>query len=179
MISGIHISVCLRKNMKILLIPCLAILVVSCNNPAETTVDAGADSSGTVAVIPEQGSTVQATDTSLSGCYAYEGGKDTVLLQLENKSGTVSGSLSFNYYEKDRNDGTLQGTLSGDKITGFYLFRSEGMMSVRQEIWKVVGNRLVPGTGEVIQRNDSTFFRDPAAVKFDEARALNKKPCTT
>ncbi|RYY62104.1 MAG: hypothetical protein EOO05_03975 [Chitinophagaceae bacterium] len=157
---------------RLLLLPGMLVLAAACNNPGDKLNDTGSRPADSVTVLQPP-----AVDTSLSGCYAFEAGRDTVMLQLEKKAENVSGSLSYNYFEKDRNDGTLQGTLSGDRITGFYLFKSEGVMSVRQEIWKVSNGQLVPGSGEMIQRNDSMLFRDPAAVKFDETRALKKRAC--
>lgn len=166
--------------MKILsMIPLLA-LAVACNNPGDKINTGSADSlaTGQDSSMATPASMAGA-DTGLAGCYALEAGRDTIMMQLQQKDNDLVGQLSYNNFEKDRNEGTLQGALDGDLLTGFYLFKSEGVMSVRQEVFKVVDGRLVPGYGEVIQRNDSTFFKNPAALKFDENRALKKRPCTT
>ncbi|RYY57802.1 MAG: hypothetical protein EOO09_00825 [Chitinophagaceae bacterium] len=153
------------------------LLAMACNNPGDKINSTGTDSvANTGENIPP---VIAAADTGLAGCYGFEGGRDTIILQLERKGDNVTGPLSYNYFEKDRNDGTLQGVVSGELLTGFYLFKSEGVMSVRQEIFKLVNGNLVPGYGEVIQRNDSTLFKNPAALKFDESRALKKRNCTT
>ncbi|MET0635996.1 MAG: hypothetical protein ABWZ25_08195 [Chitinophagaceae bacterium] len=153
----------------------LMVVLLSCNNAEEKVSDNGENmvADSVTAAKPV------VTDSTLTGCYAYVGGRDTVLLQVEKNGDNITGSLSYNYFEKDRNDGSIQGSISGDRISGFYLFKSEGVMSVRQEIWKISNGQLIPGSGEMIQRNDSLFFKDPAAVGFDEARSLKKKNCTT
>jgi hypothetical protein len=58
-------------------------------------------------------------------------------LQLEQKDNTVTGDLSYNIYQKDRNDGTLPADVSGDIRKDRYLFWSEEIISVRQADWKI------------------------------------------
>lgn len=70
----------------------------------------------------------QLPDSLSSGCYSQIAGRDTANLQIENKGGSVSGALSYNIFQKDRNDGTLQGEMSGDILMGWYLFKSEGII---------------------------------------------------
>lgn len=142
----------------------------SCNNNGnsspETTNDTVANNTGTVAV-----------DSLSSGCYSQVVGRDTAFLEVENKNGTINGSLSYNVYEKDRNDGTMQAELVNDTIQGWYLFKSEGMVSVRQVAWKINGDELWPAVGEVLQRNDTAFFAQPDKLKFDNSRPFKKVAC--
>ena len=83
------------------------------------------------------------------GCFSQVVKSDTALLQMENNKGNVTGALTYDFYQKDRNDGTLQAEQTGDIINGWYLFKSEGIMSVRQVAWKINGNELWPAIGEV------------------------------
>ncbi len=148
----------------------LFLIVGSCNNDGksspETTTDTIANNTVTVAV-----------DTLSPGCYSQIFGRDTAYLQLENKNGAINGSLSYNIYEKDRNDGTVQAELTVDTIRGWYLFKSEGIISVRQLAWKINGDELWPATGEVSQRNDTTVFAQPDKLKFDNSRPFKKVAC--
>lgn len=123
--------------------------------------------------------TVQSTaaDTTISGCYMMTVKRDTANFQIAVKGKNVMGPLSINNYEKDRNSGTFEGELNGDILMGWYLFKSEGMMSVRQVAWKVSGNSLWPATGEVRERNDSAMFVNPDKLQFDSTRALKKVRC--
>ncbi len=119
----------------------------------------------------------QLPDSLSSGCYSQIAGRDTANLQIENKGGSVSGALSYNIFQKDRNDGTLQGEMSGDILMGWYLFKSEGIISVRQVAWKIVARELWPGTGEMIERNDTMFFSLPGKLQYDSTRPFKKVDC--
>ena len=116
-------------------------------------------------------------DSISAGCYSQIVERDTSLLQFENRNNQINGSLSYNFYQKDRNDGTLQAEIAGDTIKGWYLFKSEGIISVRQVLWKVNGDELWPAKGEVIQKNDTTLFAQPDKLKFDKAHPFKKVPC--
>ncbi|HEX6193508.1 MAG TPA: hypothetical protein VFZ42_14140 [Chitinophagaceae bacterium] len=117
-------------------------------------------------------------DTLLSGCYSLIAKRDTASFQVQVKDSSASGSLSYNLFEKDRNDGTFEGEITGDLLIGWYLFRSEGLMSVRQVAWQLHTNSLWPANGEIVVRNDSSFFKDPSKLKFDSTRAFVKTKCT-
>lgn len=119
----------------------------------------------------------QLPDSLSSGCYSQIAGRDTANLQKENKGGSVSGALSYNIFQKDRNDGTLQGEMSGDILTGWYLFKSEGIISVRRVAWKIKESELWPGTGEMIEKNDTMFFSLPGKLQYDNTRAFKKVDC--
>jgi hypothetical protein len=147
----------------------LILLVCSCNNQSKTSSAANSDSENTLAVAT--------ADTVSSGCFSQVVRNDTALLQVENNKGNISGALTYNYFEKDRNDGTFKGEQSGDVISGWYLFKSEGIMSVRQVSWKINGNELWPAIGEVIEKNDTTVFKEPENLRYDSTRPFRKIPC--
>lgn len=156
-------------TIKNIWLPLIILSIVACNNdeikPAEITADTVISSS--VAIV----------DSLSSGCYSQIIKRDTSLLQLEQKANTVTGALSYNIYQKDRNDGTVQAESVGDIITGWYLFRSEGIVSVRQVSWKINGDELWPGMGEVIQKNDTVLFVQPGNLEYDSTRPFKKIPC--
>lgn len=147
-------------------------VILSCNNAAEKTTD-----TGTAAPDSTKSKPAPATDTAIAGCYLYVSGRDTVSFQIDKQGESLRGPLSYSYFEKDRNDGNFEGAIDGEVISGYYLFRSEGVMSVRQEIFRYTNGQLVPASGEVIQRNDSTVYKNPATVTFETSRALKKVPC--
>lgn len=122
---------------------------------------------------------IATVDTLFSGCYTMISSRDTASLQLQKKEGLVTGSLSYNLFEKDYNDGTFEGEVVNDQLSGWYLFRSEGMMSVRQVTWKINNDKLWPATGEILVRNDTAFFKDPGNLRFDSTRAFVKVRCVS
>lgn len=143
----------------------------SCNNEGNTSSEIKED--------PIKSETVNKVipDSLFSGCYSQIAGRDTANLQIENKGGSVGGALSYAIFQKDRNDGTLQGEMSGGILTGWYLFKSEGIISVRQVAWKIKGSELWPGTGEVIERKDTMFFSLPDKLQYDSTRPFRKVDC--
>ena len=145
------------------------LLISSCNDKGKTSSSVLQDSASITKTA--------GADTAVSGCFSQVVRNDTALLELENNKGNVTGVLTYNYYQKDRNDGTLQGEQTGDIIKGWYLFKSEGVMSVRQVSWKINENELWPAIGEVAEKNDTTVFVQPDKLRYDSANAFRKIPC--
>ncbi len=147
-----------------------AIFLAACNNNQQS----GGSPGNTDTLATEGG---EVADSTLSGCYSMATEKDTASLQLQVKDGHASGTLSYNLYEKDRNDGSFEGEIQNGILRGWYLFRSEGLMSVREIAWKINGTALWPARGEVEIRNDSAFFKTPGGLQFDSSGAFVKVPC--
>lgn len=145
------------------------ILAGSCNNQSNSSVES---KDTTLAE-----SHVEVKPSIPSGCYAQIEKRDTSLMQFQQKDSSINGTLSYKLFEKDRNDGTFEADIVGSIITGWYIFKSEGVVSVRQVAWKINGEELWPGEGEVTQRNDTTVFVQPDNLKFDESRPFKKVPC--
>jgi len=145
------------------------LLIGSCNDEGKTSSSVLRDSANSSKPI--------VADTIVSGCFSQVVKSDTALLQVENNKGNVTGVLTYDYHQKDRNDGTLQAEQTGDIIKGWYLFKSEGIISVRQVAWKINGNELWPATGELSEKNDTTVFAEPDKLRFDSTNAFRKIPC--
>jgi hypothetical protein len=156
----------------------VAVLMTSCGNNSRTTNDNVTNTDSATSYNSTGDSSMNEADTVLSGCYSMIVNRDTASLQLQVKGNQASGSLSYNLYEKDRNDGTFEGELNNGVLAGWYLFRSEGLMSVRQVAFKVREKALWPANGEVFVRNDSTLFKDVNKLRFDSTRAFRKVPCS-
>jgi len=150
-------------------LPGLFLFAGACNNNGKSSAELSSDT-----IV---NSTSIAVDSLSSGCYSQIVQRDTAFLQLENKGSMVNGSLSYNIYQKDRNDGTLQAELAGDVIIGWYLFKSEGIISVRQVSWKINGDDLWPAIGKMIQKNDTAMFAQPDKLQYDSSRLFKKVPC--
>jgi hypothetical protein len=146
-------------------------LLTSCNNEGKTSSEIISDS-------PETAINKKVNNYLLSsGCYLQAVGRDTSFLQIENRDSSVNGSLSYIFFQKDRNDGKFQGELSGDILIGWYLFKSEGVMSVREVAWKINGNQLWPGIGEMEEKNDTMKFVNSDIINFDSTQAFKKVEC--
>ena len=157
----------MKVNSRILL--GVVLLMGSCNDKGKTSSFVNTDSADTLKTVT--------TDTISSGCFSQVAQKDTAVLQVENNKGNITGVLTYTYYQKDRNDGTLKGEQSGDTIKAWYLFKSEGTMSVRQVSWKINGNELWPAVGEMVQKNDTTVFAQPDKLRYDSTHPFKKVAC--
>lgn len=115
---------------------------------------------------------------SAKDCYLYVKGKDTVKMALVTANGNnVSGDLVYNFYEKDKNSGTVSGMFKGDTLYADYTFQSEGMSSVRETVFIKKGNTLVEGFGEISEKDNKQVFKDKKALKFDGTIVLEKVDC--
>jgi len=111
----------------------------------------------------------------ISGCYRMIIKNDTAIMSLNHAGDSVSGSLSYNWYEKDDNNGTFKGSLKNDTlIVADYTFQSEGTTSVRQVAFKIKDSILQQGYGELIEKNDTAFFRDVNLIIFDTKNPFKK-----
>lgn len=146
--------------------------ISACNNAEQK--ETGKDSSATVNVPPP---TPEEKAAALAGCYSVIHNRDTSSLQLEVSGTSVTGPLSYMLYEKDKNVGTIQAEVKEDLLTGWYFFKSEGIMSVRQVIWKINGTQLWPGMGEMKSNKDTLYFTQPEKLQFDTSHPFKKVPC--
>ncbi len=112
-------------------------------------------------------------------CYQSVHGKDTVSMTLIIKGDKLQyGNLSYNYFEKDDNEGTLVGAFRGDTLKAKYSFQSEGTMSVREVIFLKQGKNYLEGYGPVQEDQDGkVVFKDYKEIKFDSSFPLLELPC--
>jgi hypothetical protein len=110
-------------------------------------------------------------------CYAYLSTQDTVRLTLATIQPTVTGQLSYRYFEKDRNQGTIRGTMHGDTLLADYTFQSEGTTSVRQVAFLRRDTGFIEGFGAVAERQGQTVFAQPHTLQFDAKYTLLSVAC--
>lgn len=112
-------------------------------------------------------------------CYSGSINKDTILTSLTILGSHVAkGKLSYNFYEKDRNEGSFVGQLKGDTLIADYTFMSEGIVSVRQIAFLKIGETYIEGFGDVIDDNNGKVqFKDVSRVKFEGKPVLSKADC--
>jgi len=110
-------------------------------------------------------------------CYSYTVKKDTAFLHINTANGIVSGNLNYQFFEKDRNEGTLKGEMIGDTLVADYTFSSEGQNSVRQIVMIKKGNDLIEGFGDVEEGDGKTKFKDRSKLKFKNGLTFKKINC--
>ena len=133
---------------------------VSCNEqPAKTVPD------------------VPVTEVSAVKCYRYVNNKDTVTLKTIEIGEHITGTLVYDFYEKDKNAGTIRGNLKNDLLVADYSFMSEGVNSVRQVAFKKINGDFIEGYGEPIERDGKTTFKNIDSLKFNNSVLLGKVDC--
>ena len=78
---------------------------------------------------------------------------------------------------KDKNDGTIMGSMHGDTLIAHYKFMSEGKQSVRQIAFLRRGNAFVEGYGDMEQKGDSMIFSRSDSLSFNGTIVLEQVPC--
>lgn len=144
-------------------------VLVSCKKEKEKQVE----------TIPDASEKIVVEETVSDECYSGNVKNDTILMNLTIKGNEVTkGKLSYKFYEKDKNEGTLVGEVRGDTLIADYTFMSEGVSSVRQVAFLKKGNAYVEGYGDVVDDNKGKImFKDPKQLKFDGKTVLSKVDC--
>jgi len=149
---------------QILKVPVIILLLSACNNnstePTPTPVAA------------EENKTAPA-----HSCYVYTSAKDTVSLHFQISGDIITGDLAYNYFEKDKNTGTIQGNIKGDTIFAAYTFMSEGRESFRDVAFLKTGNDFVEGYGDAEEKNGEMIFKNTSGLNFNNNLILKNVAC--
>jgi hypothetical protein len=122
---------------------------------------------------------IDGTTVDLEGCYVSIFKKDTAYLKLIKENNQITGSLIYKRFEKDNNTGTITGKIADTLIVADYTFKSEGMTSVRQVVFKISGDQLIEGFGDINigKSGDSAKFKNLSQLKFQEEQPFVKEDC--
>ncbi len=156
--------------MKRHLLVFLIFLWAACNNDSVNTT---AEKKGST----QPGQVLPVSTEDFSGCYRKVLQRDTILLQIQQSGDSVSGTMSFDNYQKDSSSGTVKGSVQKDTIVLWYNFFSEGMHSVMEIILKKTEDGLVRAVGPIESRGDTALFRNHNELKFDPQQTLKKIVC--
>lgn len=158
----------------------LLLFLFACTNNAPTTSTTNLDSAGKSNTLHTTGDNTVVTGAQpvmLNGCYQMTSNKDTAYLQLTVQDTTVTGKLTYLFYQKDHNQGTISGILRNNNIYAAYTYSSEGTTSVREVAFQIQDTVLVEGFGPVYQKGKEVLFRDKAKLQFAKERPFVKVAC--
>ncbi|SKA12102.1 hypothetical protein [Sediminibacterium ginsengisoli] len=110
-------------------------------------------------------------------CFALFSGKDTTVLRLMMNDSNINGNLLYNYFEKDRNMGVVEGKLTGDTIIMDYSFQSEGKTSVREVAFLLKTNGIAEGHGEMKEQKGKFVFVNRSNIAFTDSPLLKRIDC--
>ena len=111
-------------------------------------------------------------------CYAGNMGKDSFSLRVEKFPTVVTGSLSFDFFEKDQSTGDLDGKLMGDTLLANYTYQSEGTISSRQVIFLIRDGIATEGYADMKEQDGKMIFKDLRTVKFSGPKLMSTA-CST
>lgn len=159
--------------MKLIGILALLLAFGACNNNGAPP----AANSGSVHAGAQDTIITGAKPLVLEGCYEMIIEHDTATLQLNVRDTVVTGSLVYDWHEKDRNRGRLQGVVRHGRILADYTFESEGLTSVREVAFRIQDSTLLPGNGELSEQNGKVVFTNPDQLHYDSVHPFLKIPC--
>jgi hypothetical protein len=159
-------------KLPILLFSIVLTAATACNNKqqAEETVPPSTDT-------PVDNSHIATTPIPLNGCYRMVINKDTARIRLKVVDSMVTGDLKYHWFEKDRNEGSVKGVVRDSLVILNYTFHSEGTTSVRQVVFKMEGNSLIEGQGEMITA-DTVKYKDIRQLQFQYDHPFVKIDCS-
>ncbi len=99
-------------------------------------------------------------------CFTWSIGQNIAKARLNITGNRVSGTLEYDYAEKDDSKGRLNGTLNNDIIMGEYTFLSEGQESTMEVVFKLQGNKLIQGYAEMEEQGGKLVFKDGVKLSF-------------
>lgn len=112
------------------------------------------------------------------GCYQMTLKQDTATFKLLISDTIVTGDLRYDWHEKDGNTGTIKGVLKENMIYADYIFRSEGMTSVREVVFKISGDTLWQAFGELKEKNGKIVFINKSGLQYNKDIPFIKLDCT-
>lgn len=128
---------------------------------------------------PSSDSALNTNDVKISEtyCYSFIKGNDTAKLNFISTNGITTGELSYHLYQKDKNNGIVEGEMKGDTLIVDYTFNSEGSESVREVVFLKSNNQLIEGFGEVEEKDGKTVFKDRSKLIFGNSIVFKKVDC--
>ncbi|QEC66918.1 hypothetical protein FRZ67_06260 [Panacibacter ginsenosidivorans] len=94
--------------------------------------------------------------------------RDTISIELFIKDSVVSGNLIYNFYEKDRNKGTFNGSIHGGIIKADYTYASEGKTSIREVMFQLKDSVLTEGFGVTLMQDNKSIFKDTSKIQYTQ-----------
>lgn len=152
----------------------IAIFLAAGCNPSSENVDTSKTAKDTTSI---DSTSLNNVFTGLAGCYVSTIKKDTANLKLNLNKEDVSGNLVYKRFETDGNVGTIKGKVKDSLIIADYTFQSEGVTSVREVVFKIQGEKLIEGYGDITMKGDTARFRNVSALKFQEGQPFVKEAC--
>lgn len=119
------------------------------------------------------------TKEEVSGikCFLYATTQDTINLIVNRSKNTITGNLIYNLYQKDRNSGSLLGSIKGDTLFADYKFSSEGKESIREVIFVKKADGFIEASAPMELENGRMVFKKDVQLKLNHTFLLKQTDC--
>lgn len=112
--------------------------------------------------------TPQTPKAKIVGCYVAKIAKDRFILDITEQDGKdVKANIAYLNFEKDSSTGTFVGTYVDGILDGIYSFKSEGMNSRREVIYRQVKNGFISGFGPIEMVGDLEKLKRPLVLTWN------------
>lgn len=118
---------------------------------------------------------VNQTSSSAATCYSRLDNQDLTVVQLTQDRDKVSGYYAWEPYEKDGAHGSFEGINKDGMITADHTYMIEGSIQTDEVYFKLDGDKLLEGVGEMMDENGKMVAKSIDALQFTEA--LDKTDC--
>lgn len=135
--------------------------------PIEPTASAMGDSMSKAAGVMIKGDTM---------CFQYNFKKDRSLVKLIVLGDDVKGDYHWHPDQKDGGHGTFKGKKVGNMINADWTYTIEGSTQIESIVFKMEGDKLMKGEGELVEKGDKLVPKDVSKLKFTDV--YNKVDCS-
>jgi hypothetical protein len=149
----------------------------SCTNNTDTNTGNNENDSATNVHAGAVDTIARSSIALQSGCFEMIRKRDTATLSLQIQDTIISGQLNYRWAEKDHNTGTIKGVVRDSLLIADYTFESEGLTSVREVVFKLRGDTILQGFGELGEQNKKVVFTRRDQLQYDSAAPFIKANC--
>ncbi|MEB4592856.1 hypothetical protein VSS37_17895 [Candidatus Thiothrix sp. Deng01] len=101
-------------------------------------------------------------------CFSMLEGKDLTAIQIQQDGNAISGYYAWEPSEKDGSHGVLNGEISDGLIKASHTYMIEGTIQTEETYFKLESDRLLQGSGELVEDNGVMVVKDPASLQFTD-----------
>jgi hypothetical protein len=160
------------KKMMIALATSLAFFACQNSKPTETATTSTPETTKPTETVAAPAPVAKA-DTI---CFVQKFKKDISEIQLIVAGDDVTGEYHWHPYQKDGGHGTLKGTKKDNMITADWNYTIEGANQIEEVVFKMEGEKLMQGQGELDEKSGRLVIKDKSKIKFSEI--FNKVNCS-
>ncbi|MBD3749408.1 MAG: hypothetical protein IE931_07925 [Sphingobacteriales bacterium] len=110
-------------------------------------------------------------------CYQAIDGADTAHLSVGSVKDKVMGELSFNFKEKQNNNGTIEGSYHGDTLFVDYSYKINGTNFKNPLVFLKEDSTFYQGYGTIITYLGRTSFDKKAPIDFTKGFVFKQTDC--